>query len=456
MNKKFNNEIITGICVDLSSEGKGVVKDKEKVIFVDGLFPGEEVEVEIMYSRAKVYFGRVKKLLKISKDRIEPKCQVCTACGGCQFQQLAYMQQLKYKTNKVKNDLERIGHLSVCVSNCVGMDAPYNYRNKIQVPIGYDKAHHIVSGFYRENSHEIIPIKGCAIEDIRSENILTNIKRLMPLYHLRPYEEDKGRGEVRHVLIRTSYYKKEVMVVLVLTVDTFPGQNNFIKELIKACPEITTVVFNINKRRTNVILGEQEKIVYGSGFILDKLCDLSFRISSKSFYQINPIQCEKLYKIAIENAKLNKEDTILDAYCGIGTIGLVASKEVNKVIGVEINKDAIKDAINNARANNITNAQFICDDASHFMQLVKLDKTKIDVVFLDPPRSGSDENFLNAMMELAPKKIIYISCNPATLARDLNHLNPKYEIASVQPVDMFPFTAHVETVALLVLKDSKK
>ncbi len=441
--------------MDLSSEGKGIIKKDDKIIFVDGLFIGEEAEIEVQYKRAQVYYGKIKKLNKISPYRIQPKCKVCTACGGCQFQQLSYEEQLRYKKHKVEESLLRIGHIKTKVNDCLGMDNPYNYRNKIQVPFGYDKRGHIVYGFYRENSHEIIPIEDCKIEDIRSKNILKCVEELMPKYKLKPYDEDRLSGDLRHVLIKTSYYKSEVMVVLVMNNELFPGRNNFVKDLVKECPEITTIVLNVNKRKTDVILGEKDIVLYGSGFIIDKLCDLSFRISPKSFYQINPTQCEKLYHLAIENAKITKNDIVFDAYCGIGTIGLVASKSAEKVLGVEIVKEAIIDAKNNAKANKIENVDFVCADASKYMLDLASKKQHIDVVIMDPPRKGSDEVFLSSLMTLSPSRVVYVSCNPSTLARDLEFLSKKYEILSVQPVDMFPFTAHVETVVLLKQKLGK-
>lgn len=453
MKNYFKKEIIVGKCIDLSSEGKGIIKDKDKIIFVNGLFIDEEAEVELLYMRAGIYYGKIKRLIKKSPHRIEPKCKVCSSCGGCQFQQLEYNSQLIFKKDKVKEALLRIGHIDFKVNDCLGMENPYNYRNKIQVPFGYDKYRKIIYGFYKENTHEIINIDTCNIEDKRSSLILKNIKKLMPKYNLHPYNEDKLSGELRHVLIRTSFYRKEVMVVLVMTIEDFKGRNNFVKELINKCSDITTIILNINKRKTDVILGEKEKVLYGSGFILDKLCDISFRISPKSFYQINSTQCEKLYRTAINLASLNKNDVVLDAYCGIGTIGLVASNYVKKVLGVEVVSDAVIDAKNNARANKINNAFFINEDASKYMLDLASKKEHIDVVFVDPPRKGSDEVFLNSLNTLLPSKIVYISCNPATLARDLTFLLKNYEIKEVQPVDMFPFTYHVETVVLLSRKN---
>jgi len=451
--KNFRREIFTGTCLDLSSEGKGVVKYDDTIVFVDGLFIGEKADIEILYYRAGVAFGKVKKLYNFSKDRIQPLCKVCTACGGCQFQQLNYDAQLIYKKNKVYNALTRIGHLSdFVVYDTIKADNPYNYRNKIQVPLGYNFKHQIISGFYREKSHEIIPIDDCYIEDIRAPKIIKTIKELMLFFKITPYNEDNGVGLLRHILIRTSHYKNEIMIVLVTSKSTFPGRNNFVKELVSRCPEITTIINNTNQRHTNVILGEKEEVLYGKGFIEDTLCGLTFRISSKSFYQINPLQCEKLYSKAIEFAQLNKEETILDAYSGIGTIGLIAAKEVKEVISVEIIKEATLDGIKNAKTNNITNIRFINDDATNYILKANADNVKIDCVFLDPPRNGSTEEFLDSLLILKPKKVIYISCEPSTLARDLEILDKEYKIDKVQPVDMFPMTAHVETVVALVLK----
>ena len=441
--------IIHGICVDLSSEGKGVIKSGKEVVFVDGLFIGEEADVSIDYSRAGVSFGRVKKLYSISKDRIEPLCKVCTACGGCQFQQLAYPAQLEYKTNRVKESLKRIAHLDVEVKPCLGMDNPYNYRNKIQVPLGVDRKRNIISGFYKERSHEIIAIDECFIEDKRAHPILKTLKVLMKKMHIEPYNEDTRTGVIRHVLIRTSHTTPDLMVVLVVNRPNFEGQRNIIKALTQTHPEITTIVENINTRQTNVILGEKNYILFGKGFIEDTLLGVKFKISASSFYQVNPLQTEVLYKEAIKAAKLTKDDVILDAYSGVGTIGLIMAKYVKEVLSVEINQFAVKDGINNARQNGINNVTFICDDASKYINNLE---DKLDIVIMDPPRSGSDDVFLSALLNKKPNRIVYISCNPETLARDLMVLSKKYKVESVQPVDMFPMSSHVETVCALSLK----
>ena len=443
-------KIVKGTAVDLSSEGKGVVKYHNDIIFVDGLFPNEEADIEILYQRAGVYFGKVKKLYKLSKDRIQPRCKICTSCGGCQYQQLDYKAQLKYKTKRVKEALTRIAHIDCNVLPCIGAEHPYNYRNKIQVPFVKDKKGVVKIGFYKENSHIIMPIKECAIEDKRATPILWDIKLLLEEMNIPTYNEDNGKGILRYVLIRTSYHYEELMVVLVTTQMNFPGQRNFINELVFRHPEITTIVENVNSRHTNVILGNQEKVLYGPGHIKDDILSLTFEISASSFFQINPEQVEKLYTHALNLIDFNKKEVVLDAYSGVGTIGLIAARNAKKVISVEINKSAHKNAIENAKRNNIENIEFYCADAGEFISQYDGD---IDILIMDPPRSGSDEKFLSTVINKKIKKIIYISCDPETLARDIKHLSSTYKVDYVQPVDMFSMTAHVETVACLRLKE---
>ena len=376
------NKIIKGKAIDLSSEGKGVVKYRNDIIFVDGLFPDEEADIEILYQRAGVYFGKVKHLYHISKERIQPKCKICTSCGGCQYQQLDYKAQLKYKTKRVKEALSRIAHVKQAVLPCIGADNPYNYRNKIQVPFVKDKNGVVKFGFYKENTHIIMPIKECAIENKKAAPILWDIKLLLEEMNIPTYNEDNGRGILRYVLIRTSYHYDELMVVLVTTQMNFPGQRNFINELVSRHPEITTIVENVNSRRTNVILGDKEKILYGPGYIKDDILGLTFEISASSFFQINPEQVEKLYATALNLVTPNKEEVVLDAYSGVGTIGLIAARNAKRVISVEINKFAHKNAIENAKRNNIDNIEFACDDAGKFISKYIGD---IDVLIMDPP-----------------------------------------------------------------------
>ncbi len=447
---KLNMKIVHGTCVDISSEGKGVVKINKDIYFVNGLFIGEEANILVLYQRAGVYYGKVKSLTKISPNRIQPKCKVCTICGGCQYQQIKYEEQLKYKTNRVKEALARIAHIKdVHIDTCIGMDDPYYYRNKSQVPFGVDYKGRVVFGFYKENSHEIVPNKECVIEDKRSASILWSIKELAERYKLPIYNEDKGTGLLRYVLIRTSIHYDELMVVLVTSEMNFPGQRNFINDLVKKHPEITTVVENVNSRHTNVILGEREKVLYGRGFIKEDILGLSFEISASSFFQINPIQVEKLYKTALNFIDTDKKQIVLDAYSGVGTIGLIASKNAKEVISVELNKFAHKNAIENAKRNGINNIKFYCDDAGNFIDNYKGD---IDVVIMDPPRKGSDVKFLSSVMNRKINNIVYVSCDPETLARDILFLSKEYTIKDIKLIDMFPMTSHVETVVSLIYK----
>ena len=457
MSKKPQNvETVHGICTDLTYEGKGVLKDGERIVFVEGMFPGEEGDVRIVYRRNKELFGEVAHLDKVSPFRIEPRCKICRACGGCEFQQYAYEKQLEWKSAKVKEQFRRIAKMDVKVNPCIGMENPYFYRNKIQMPFGKDLKGNIYCGFYKKNTHVIVPVEKCFIEDERAEKILSAAKKLMKSMHIEPYREDERYGVIRHILIRTSHYKKEIMVVLVTAIDSFKSRGNFVEALVKACPEITTVVQNINTRQTNVILGERERLLYGKGYIEDSLCGVNFRISAKSFYQTNPVMTENLYTYAINSGEITKEDVVFDAYSGIGTIGLIASKHCKEVLSVELVKEAVMDGIKNAKRNGIENFQMYCDDASSFMVNMAKQNEKVDVLFMDPPRKGSDERFLDALLKLKPARVVYVSCDPSTLARDVAYISKSYKVMDVQPFDMFPMTTHVETVASLVLKEKAR
>ena len=445
----LKKNIIKGKCVDISSEGKGVIKTVYGVVFVDSLLLGEEAEIEITYAGKGVSYGVIKKLLTFSPDRIAPKCPISTACGGCVFQNATYEYELRYKKHKVEEALKRIGHLdNVKVSDVIGMENPEHYRNKIQVPFGKENKH-VIYGFYKSKTHKIIPLKQCNIEDLKAGPILNNIARLMEEFHIDPYNEDYRTGIVRHVLIRTSLSTNEVMVVLVCNVDTFPGRNNFIKELIKRSPEISTVIYNTNKRDTNVILGDSDKVLYGKGFITDEILGLKFNISAQSFFQVNPIQVQKLYKTALNFAKLDKNDTVLDAYAGVCTIGLLAAPHVKKVTSVEVVKSAVINGRNNATLNNIHNIDIIEADCTEY---INKQLPRFDVVIMDPPRKGSTPEFLSAIKKIKPSRLVYISCEPSTLARDLEILSDTYEIEVVQPVDMFPRSFHIENITSLKLK----
>lgn len=441
------SEIVKVSCVDLTFDGQGLCKYNGRTVFVPSLLIGEEAEVEILYRKKDFDVGKIKKILTFSPFRIKPKCPCATSCGGCSFQNLDYQKELEYKKNVATNTLNKIGGFNFKDIKINGMENPYYYRNKIQVPFGYDKQNRLVYGFYKFKTHDIVPIDECAIESIEHVEILKCVKKLMLSMKIDAYDENRDKGIIKHVLIRVGKSSKEVMVVFVVKTLLFKSRSNFVKALVKECPLITTVVFNENPRKTNVILGNKEEIVYGKGFIVDYLLGVKFKISSKSFYQVNHDQCEKLYSKAYEFASLKKSDVILDAYCGIGTIGLIAANKVKEVYGVEVVEEAIKDAKVNAKANNITNCHYECNDAANYLV-----DNKFDVVFVDPPRKGLDEKFLTSLIKARPNKIIYISCDVGTLSRDLSELKKFYKVKNVEFFDLFPRTFHIETVVLLEKK----
>ena len=390
---------------------------------------------------------------KSKKEQKTSFCPVAGKCGGCQLQNMTYERQLGFKEAKVVKLLGKYCH----VDNIIGMEHPFHYRNKVQAAFGSTRGGKIISGVYQSKSHRIVCIDRCRIEDRKADEIIVTIRSMMPKYRMTAYNEDRGTGFLRHVLVKRGFKSGEIMVVLVTGTVVFPGKNAFIKELLEIHPEITTIVQNINNSDTSMVLGETEKVLYGKGHIKDSLCGCVFGISPKSFYQINPIQTEKLYNKAMEFANLTGKETVIDAYCGIGTIGIVAAKKAKQVIGVEVNRDAVHDAIANAKLNDTKNIRFYCADAGEFMVDMASNGEKADIVFMDPPRAGSDKAFLSSVVTLSPKKIVYISCNPETQARDLSFLvRNGYKVRKIQPVDMFPHTAHVETVALLVRNISTK
>ena len=383
------------------------------------------------------------------------KCPIYRECGGCQYLHLTYSQQLKEKQKYIEKLLG-----GMCpVLPIIGMDAPYHYRNKVHAVFGLDRKNKPISGIYKEGTHRIIPVDSCLIEDQKADEIIVTIRSMLRSFKIRIFDEDTGYGLLRHVLIRRGFATGEILVVLVTASPVFPSKNNFVKALREKHPEITTIVQNINGRNTSMVLGEKEHVLYGKGYIEDVLCGLRFRISSRSFYQVNSVQTEKLYAKAMDMAKLTGKETVLDAYCGIGTIGLIASKKALKVIGVELNPDAVRDAVQNAKKNDITNAQFFCNDAGRFMNNMASRGEKADVVFMDPPRSGSTEEFINSVSLIRPKRVVYISCGPETLARDLKlFAKHGYKPREACPVDLFGWTGHVETVVLLSkgMVDSRK
>lgn len=377
------------------------------------------------------------------------RCPYAKKCGSCSFQGVPYEQQLATKQKEIKKLLGNYGK----VSPIIGMENPYHYRNKVHAVFGRLRNGTIVSGVYEAKTHKIVDIENCQIEDEISSKIIRDIHGLLRSFKIKTYDEDTGYGLLRHVLVRRGFTSGEVMVVLVLGSPILPSKNNFVKALRKLHPEISTVVINVNDKKTSMVLGERNIMVYGKGFIEDTLCGCTFRISPSSFYQINPVQTEVLYGKAMEFAGLSGKERVVDAYSGIGTIGIVAAKQAKEVICVELNPDAVRDARTNAKRNEIKNISFYQKDAGEFLVQMARQGEKVDVVFMDPPRSGSDEAFLSSVVTMAPKKVVYISCNPETQARDLKYLVKRgYEVKKIQGVDMFPWTGHVETVCLLSKK----
>lgn len=384
--------------------------------------------------------------MKEEKKNKIAACKAAKKCGGCQYQGIPYEKQLQDKQKAVRQLMQPFCK----TAGITGMKDPYHYRNKVHAVFARKKDGTIISGVYEEGTHRVVPVETCQIEDEKADAIINDIRGLLKSFKIKIYNEDTGYGLLRHVLIRRGFSTGEIMVVLVLGSPVMPSKNNFVKALRKLHPEITTVVLNVNDKRTSMVLGDRETTIYGKGYIEDVLCGLSFRISSKSFYQINPVQTEKLYGKAMELAGLSGTERVIDAYCGIGTIGMVAAKSAKEVIGVELNPDAVRDAVKNAKHNQMKNIRFYQEDAGRFMEKMAALGEKADVVFMDPPRSGSTEQFMKSVVTLAPKKIVYISCDPQTQARDLKYLTRYgYKAMGAYPYDMFPFTKHAENIVLL-------
>ena len=383
---------------------------------------------------------------KREKPQLPEKCKVWKKCGGCQFQGVPYTEQIKIKQKNMNKLLKKYGN----VKPIIEMENPFYYRNKVHAVFDRDKKGNIICGTYEAGTHRVVPVEECMIEDKTSQEIIRAIRDMLKSFRIKTYDEDTGYGLLRHVLVRRGFSTDEIMVVLVVASPIFPSKNNFVKALRKKFPQISTVVLNVNDKKTSMVLGERDIVLYGKGFIRDRLCGCTFRISPQSFYQVNPVQTELLYKTAIEYAGLGRKERVIDAYCGIGTIGLVAAGKAREVIGIELNKNAVRDAIVNARENKITNARFYQGDAGEFMEGMVSEGERADVVFMDPPRTGSTEKFLTSMVKLGPSRIVYISCGPDTLARDLEFLTKHgYVTRKIQPVDMFSFTEHCEIVCLL-------
>lgn len=446
------NDYFYGECIDLTHDGQGVVKVDNFTYFVKGMLTGEKGQLKVIKVLKNYGIARLIELDVVSKYRIEPKCSVFKPCGGCQLQHLNGEGQMIFKTKRVKDCLQRIGNCNVEVNDCIMMEKPWHYRNKVQMPVGI-KGNRLVTGFYKQKSNEIIPCDNCFIQNKLSNQITNRVKELMEEFNIYPYDKLSHQGNIKHILTKHGYHSDEVMLVLISYRKKIKDIDKLVKIITREFPMIKTVIQNINPRVDNVILGDDEVILYGDGFIYDNLLNNKYKISLKSFYQVNPIQVEKLYSKAIEFAELSKDDVVLDAYCGIGTITLSLAKYVKKVYGVEIVDAAIEDAKNNAILNNVENVEFRCDDAGKYMVELVNSKQHLDVVFVDPPRKGCSNEFLDYLIQAKPNKIVYISCDVATQARDIKYLQDAgYHVDKCQPVDMFPHTTHIENIVRLSYK----
>ncbi len=447
-----NKEYIVDI-IDNGFEGEGIAKIDGFTIFIPNAIKGEKVKILIIKVLKSHAFGKILDIIYKSDKRIEYDCETYKRCGGCNMRHIEYEETLIMKRNSVQALVNKTLKNKVQVKNTIGMENPLHYRNKAQYPIGMNKENKPVIGVFARRSHEIIPINNCLIQKPISEQIAKFILEYITKNNISVYDEKSGKGIFRHLVIKVGVKTNEVMCILVINAHSFKNENKLVEELVKNFPNIKTIVKNINTKNTNVIMGKENIVLYGDGYIKDILGDYTFKISPQSFYQVNPLQAEKLYNLGVEAAKITKNDIVFDLYCGIGTISLFMAKYAKKVYGVEIVEQAIKDAKENAKTNNIENTEFIAGDTEIVLDdLINNKKIIPDVVMVDPPRKGLDNRTIENINKIKPNRVIYISCNPATLIRDLAKFEENYEIKSIQPVDMFPFTSNVECVAVLQLK----
>ena len=445
------NDLVTLEIEDCGIDGEGIGKADGFTVFVKDAVIGDTVTAKIIKAKKNYGYGRLMEVLKPSPYRVEPKCEFARQCGGCQLQALSYDQQLIFKTNKVKGHLERIGGFTdIPMEPIIGMDELFHYRNKAQFPVGRNKEGKIVTGFYAGRTHNIIENRDCALGVAENKEVLDRVIAHMEKYGIEPYNEATGKGLVRHVLIRYGYFTKEVMVCLILNGNKIPKEELLVKSLCEI-PGMTSITINVNKKRSNVILGEEICLLWGQEYITDRIGDISYQISPLSFYQVNPMQTQKLYAKALEYADLHGQETVWDLYCGIGTISLFLAQKAKFVRGVEIVPAAIENAKENAKLNGLENTEFFVGKAEEVLpREYKKNGVYADVIVVDPPRKGCDETLLETMVEMNPDRIVYVSCDSATLARDLKYLCERgYELRKVCPVDQFGMTVHVETVVLL-------
>ncbi|SFA53182.1 23S rRNA (uracil1939-C5)-methyltransferase [Anoxybacillus pushchinoensis] len=444
------NEYYDVVFEDLTHDGAGVAKIDGFPIFVPNGLPGEKAKVKVVKVKKGYGFGRLIELYEKSEDRIDAACPIYKQCGGCQLQHIRYEGQLKAKHKHVKEVLARIGKIEhATVHPVLGMNDPWRYRNKAQVPVG-EREGGLVAGFYKERSHDIIDMDACLIQQEMNDIVVQTVKQICEQYNIPAYNEQTHKGVLRHIMARYGATTKEVMVVLITRTEELPHKKKIVEAIVQRVPNVKSIVQNINPKRTNVIMGEHTRVLWGSEYMYDYIGDIRFAISARSFYQVNPEQTKVLYEKALEYAELTGKETVIDAYCGIGTISLFLAKNARKVYGVEIVPEAIADAKRNAELNGITNVEFAVGEAEVIIPKWYEQGVRADCIVVDPPRKGCDESLLQTMITMKPERIVYVSCNPATLARDLRILEDGgYKTIEVQPVDMFPHTMHCEIVALL-------
>lgn len=447
-NKEYVVEII-----DNGFEGEGIAKIDGYTIFVPNAIKGEKVKILIVKVLSSHAFGKIIEVIEASKYRVESDCSTYKRCGGCNLRHIKYEKTLEMKQNAVQSLVNKTLNNKIKVSKVVGMENPFYYRNKAQYPVGLDKNGNPVIGVFANRTHEIIQMQDCKIQHKESEKIAKYIFDLWNKKNLSIYSETTGKGLLRHIVIKIGFKTNEIMCILVVNGVDIPNEAQIIEQVVNRFPNVKTIVKNINTKNTNVILGKKNINIYGAGTISDKLENLVFKISPLSFYQVNPVQTEKLYNIGVEAAKITNDDVVFDLYCGIGTISLFMAQYAKKVYGVEIVEQAVEMAKENAKINGIDNVDFFAGDVEHVLDdLINRKKIIPDVVMIDPPRKGLDKKSIQNLLSVAPKRLVYISCNPATLVRDLASFEDKYEIKSITPVDMFPFTSSIESVAVLQLK----
>lgn len=439
---------------DLGSEGEGIGKIEGFAVFVEGALPQEEIEVLIVKVKKRFAYGKLQKVLKASPQRVTPLCAVAAKCGGCQLQHLSYEGQLQYKTKKVKNALQKIAQIeNVEVLSTLGMSDCWRYRNKVQFPVGSDNGK-LKIGFYGKRSHRIVDTQQCFLQHEMSDKIIEIIRAFVEQYAISVYDEQNHRGLLRHILIKVGFSTGQVMVCFVINGEELPHCDVIVEQL-QQIKGMTSVVLNVNKQKTNVILGQKNIVVWGKECIVDKIDHFEFEISPLSFFQVNPVQTKVLYQKALEFADLKGEETVLDLYCGIGTISLFFAQKAKSVVGCEIVAEAVADAQKNAKRNHVQNVEFVQGAAEDVAQMLYQKGLKADVVVIDPPRKGCDKRVLDTIVHINPQKIVYVSCDPATMARDVKILiEQNYDLKMVQPVDMFPHSKHVECVVLIQRKDT--